>query len=397
MRAQLLKVQAGSSQAAFEQAGERLRAGKLVAFPTETVYGLGAHALQHDAVLSIFRAKGRPLTDPLIVHVPDAAAAAGLVEVSTAETSALFGRLAQAFWPGPLTLVARAAPHVPEQVTAGTGFVGVRVPSHPVAQELLRVAGVPIAAPSANRFGHVSPSRAEHVRADLSESDVLILDGGQCAVGVESTVLKLDEGKIHVLRPGGVGAAALQSFLEEEQRMAACGQVAGEEPGRGSTDAVAAAIIVPRRVEQGGKAMQAPGGLLTHYSPSGVDSFILRDSTTAAAALDGGDADKDTEGSQATPTVATMKPEELRRSAVIDFGARLERLRDDVALYLELSASGDVQEAQQRLFEMLRETEQHSAVKIVLLPDFGAVPNAEALADRCFRAASGRVASLELG
>jgi tRNA threonylcarbamoyl adenosine modification protein (Sua5/YciO/YrdC/YwlC family) len=162
--------------AGLAAAGAMLRAGRCVGFPTETVYGLGANALSEAAVLNIFAFKGRPLTDPLIVHVPDAAAAGALVLLPP-PARRVFDALAAAFWPGPLTLVARAVPEIPLKVTAGTGFVGVRVPHHPLAQALLRAAGVPVAAPSANRFGHVSPTRASHVIADLGAHAIGVLMG----------------------------------------------------------------------------------------------------------------------------------------------------------------------------------------------------------------------------
>jgi L-threonylcarbamoyladenylate synthase len=169
------------------EAAERLRRGELVAFPTETVYGLGADARDADAVAKIFAAKGRPASNPLIVHVPDADAARALASDWTDAA----GRLAAAFWPGPLTLVVARAAVIPDIVTAGGGTVGLRVPSHPVARELLARAGVPVAAPSANRSEEVSPTTAAHVAESLGPyvPDLMILDGGPCAVGIESTVV----------------------------------------------------------------------------------------------------------------------------------------------------------------------------------------------------------------
>jgi L-threonylcarbamoyladenylate synthase len=163
---------------------EHLKRGGLVAFPTETVYGLGAHALDASAVLSIFEAKGRPLTDPVIVHVLDRQSALPLIQFDgSAAVETVFEHLATEFWPGPLTLVLRANPQlVPDCVTASTGFVGIRAPKHAVARLLLEASnGMPIAAPSANRFGHVSPTRAQHVFEDLCTQDckheILVLDG----------------------------------------------------------------------------------------------------------------------------------------------------------------------------------------------------------------------------
>ena len=173
------------SSAAIARATERLRAGDLVAFPTETVYGLGANALDPAAVARIFAAKGRPADNPVIVHAPDAATA---WRVTTGPTP-LALRLAERFWPGPLTLVLTAAPGLPRAATAGLPSVAVRVPDHPVALALLRLAGVPVAAPSANRSGRPSPTTAAHVLADLGDAVDMVVDGGPCAVGVESTVV----------------------------------------------------------------------------------------------------------------------------------------------------------------------------------------------------------------
>jgi len=186
-----------------------LRAGALVAFPTETVYGLGGDARDDHAVAAIFAAKGRPSFNPLIVHVPDLAAARR-VAVFDARAEAV----AAAFWPGPLTLVLplRAEAGISPLVTAGLATVAVRVPAHPVAQGLLRAFGGPLAAPSANPSGKVSPTRADHVLAGLSGRVAAVVDGGACAVGVESTILGLD-GPPALLRPGGVTVEALEAVL----------------------------------------------------------------------------------------------------------------------------------------------------------------------------------------
>jgi L-threonylcarbamoyladenylate synthase len=196
---------------AIADAAARLRAGELVAFPTETVYGLGANALDANAVARIFAAKGRPAWNPVIVHVPNAAAARALV----AEWPDRAQRLADAYWPGPLTLVLRRAPQVPDGVTAGTDTVGVRVPAHPVALALLEAAGVPVAGPSANRFTHLSPTTAAHVAAALGDHVACILDGGPCDVGIESTVLDLTGDVPRVLRSGVLDASTLADWLGE--------------------------------------------------------------------------------------------------------------------------------------------------------------------------------------
>lgn len=218
------------------RAAALIRAGRLVAFPTETVYGLGANALDAAAVDRIYHAKGRPATSPLIVHV-------GSVEAGRELCSSWPGEaeiLAHAYWPGPLTLVVPKSPCIPDNVTAGLTTVGLRTPAHAVALALLHQAGVPIAAPSANRFTHVSPTTADHVRESLGSAVDLILDGGPCGVGIESTVLSLAEaGKPVLLRPGMV------TREEIEERI---GPVALAEPPNEGAHA-------------------APGMHARHYSP----------------------------------------------------------------------------------------------------------------------------------
>lgn len=180
-----------------------------MAFPTETVYGLGANALDADAVARIFEAKQRPAFDPLIVHVPEARDAQDIAVTSDPR----FALLAARFWPGPLTLVVPKRDELPDLVTAGLPAVGVRVPGHALARALLAAAGVPVAAPSANPFGAVSPTTAEHVAEGLGERVDLILDGGPCRVGVESTVVSLVTDAAVILRPGGVAREDLESAL----------------------------------------------------------------------------------------------------------------------------------------------------------------------------------------
>jgi L-threonylcarbamoyladenylate synthase len=217
------------------RAAELIRAGKLVAFPTETVYGLGANALDAAAVARIFRAKGRPSTSPLIVHVDSLEMARDLVLgwPATAET------LARRFWPGPLTLVLPKSPVVPDIVTAGLATVGIRMPAHPVALDLIRAAGTPIAAPSANPFTRLSPTTAEHVRESLGGVVDLVLDGGPTQVGIESTVLSLAVSPPQLLRPGMVSQAEIEALI---------------------------GLVEPAgRVENGAHA--SPGRHRTHYSP----------------------------------------------------------------------------------------------------------------------------------
>jgi len=193
----------------IRHAASLLRAGKLVAFSTETVYGLGANALDEAAVARIFQAKGRPTTSPIIVHVSSIEMAHTVV----AEWPRSAERLAQRFWPGPLTLVLKKQPAVPQLVTAGLDTVGVRMPANPIALALIEAAQVPIAAPSANRFTQLSPTTAQHVREGLGTRVDYILDGGACSVGIESTVLSLATPTPLLLRPGGISRERLEEVI----------------------------------------------------------------------------------------------------------------------------------------------------------------------------------------
>ena len=191
----------------LERAAKLIREGRLVAFPTETVYGLGANALDPAAVGRIYEAKQRPWASPLIVHVADETMARSI----TAEWPPLAQHLASRFWPGPLTIIVQKADFIPDIVTAGLDGMGVRMPAHPVALELIRRARVPIAAPSANRFSEISPTTAEHVRASLGDRVDMILDGGPTQVGIESTVVSLRRSPAAILRPGMITQTDLEA------------------------------------------------------------------------------------------------------------------------------------------------------------------------------------------
>lgn len=197
----------GTGEADLALAADLLRAGDLVAIPTETVYGLAADALNGRAVAGIFAAKGRPMDNPLIVHIADLAAWEPLVTGIPASARAL----AEAFWPGPLTLILPHAPCIPREVSAGLSTVAVRFPSHPVAQAIIRLTGRPLAAPSANRSGIPSPTAAAHVLADMDGRIAAVVDGGPCAVGVESTVLDMSGEVPRLLRPGGISPEQIRA------------------------------------------------------------------------------------------------------------------------------------------------------------------------------------------
>jgi L-threonylcarbamoyladenylate synthase len=225
--------------AVMQRAGAILRAGGLVAFPTETVYGLGANALDDGAVRRVFETKGRPAHNPLIVHVPSTEDARALA----ARWPAAAERLAERFWPGPLTLVLPKRDLVPDQVTAGLPTVALRVPRHPVALALLRAAGVPVAAPSANPYTRVSPTTAQHVTRGLESGVDLVLDAGPTDVGIESTVVDLSGARPVLLRPGSISREELEAIV-----------------GPLGTAAAAAHEDAPR---------PSPGMVRQHYSPKG--------------------------------------------------------------------------------------------------------------------------------
>jgi L-threonylcarbamoyladenylate synthase len=195
----------------IKEAAQILRGGGLVAFPTETVYGLGANALDASAVAKIYEAKGRPETSPLIVHASSIEMARALVTQWPREAE----ELAERWWPGPLTLVLPKAAQIPDIVTAGLATVGVRIPAHPLALQLIDAAGVPLAAPSANRFKELSPTTAAHVRAAFGDS-IPVLDGGPTRVGIESTVVSIADGKITLLRPGMIALGEIERVIAPE-------------------------------------------------------------------------------------------------------------------------------------------------------------------------------------
>ena len=223
-----------------------LRAGGLVAFPTETVYGLGADARDPAALRRVYALKGRPATHPLILHLADAAELPRWVAAVPPAATALAAR----FWPGPLTLVLPRAPGVPDELTGGQDSVAVRVPSHPVARALLEAFGGGIAAPSANRYGRISPTRAAHVREEFPTGVAAILEGGDCEVGLESTIVSLLGPVPRILRPGVIGRAALESALGTRV-------LSGDERAADGGAADAAAAPTPR----------VPGSTAQHYAP----------------------------------------------------------------------------------------------------------------------------------
>lgn len=327
-------IKRSSDAASITQAASILRGGGVVAFPTETVYGLGADATNAHAVAKIFTVKGRPRFDPLIVHVASREEACSLWRRCPESARKLMER----FWPGPLTIVLPKTDRIPDLVTAGLPTVAVRVPDHDVALRLIRAAGCPIAAPSANRFGGVSPTTAQAVREELGESAGLILNGGPTRVGIESTVVAFRGNLPVVLRPGGVPVEAIR-----------------EISGR-----VIFGPVSPNRPE-------APGMLSRHYAPK-TPLYLL-----AAA--------------ESVPARVQSIPAAGRRWGLLSFGAVpggsvFERVE-------ALSRRGDLVEAASRFFGCLRRLDRLGldAIVAVPLPEQGL---GLALMDRLRRAAQGR-------
>ena len=399
--------------AGIRLAGDLLRNGKLVAFPTETVYGLGANALNVDAVLDIFKAKGRPLTDPLIVHVAEPSAAKELIDI-TEDEERVFKVLTSAFWPGPLTVIVKASKLIPPPVTAHTGFVGIRCPNHRLARLLIESATVPIAAPSANRFGHVSPTRAEHVLADLGEKNVRVINGEStercldppCQFGIESTVLKLDGQKKQatIFRQGAITQRQIESVLKSSGidfavvALVRAVKMHGTEKEEAKDPASSSSST-----QSGGEV--APGQAVTHYAPD-VPCFIIKSLATVT----------DTEPSSSSrPSSQPLALDwaQLRDGVVlIDYGGKFSSLASKVLAYRDLSSSGDSQEAARALFDTLRWSEAIPGAQRVLVAPVE-TGNKEIIAeqrqlleddhdmslgvaDRIFRAASGVYADVTI-
>jgi L-threonylcarbamoyladenylate synthase len=288
------RVVPATSKESITLAAKVIRNGGLVAFPTETVYGLGCDALNPDAVARVFEAKQRPSFDPLIVHIATEASLDGLVRaISLAEH-----RLIERFWPGPLTLVLPKCAKVSDLVTAGLSTVAIRMPAHPVAQALIREAGVPIAAPSANPFGYVSPTCAQHVYDGLGDRVDLILDGGSCPIGVESTIVSMPGSCLELLRPGSVTLAEIRAIIGP------------------AVQAVASQTVI------------APGQLPRHYA-----------TRTPVTILDDRGARSVVQGQERVGLLAM---------------SALSQIDDRFCAVEVLSSSGDLREAARNLFAALR-------------------------------------------
>ena len=339
-------------EAKIERAAALIRAGEVVVFPTETVYGLGADALQARALEGIFAAKGRPFSDPLIVHIADEDA---LKDLTTARPEEV-RQLTREFWPGPLTLILPRSPLVPKLVTAGLETVAVRMPSHAVALALIRAAGSPVAAPSANRFMHTSPTMAQHALADLDGRVPLILDGGPCEVGIESTVLDLCSAVPTILRPGGVSLEALRAVLPEIQLSTRQN-------------------VVRENAQTEAAAQKAPGQLLTHYAPA-IPLVLFAGPVEAMR--------------------AAMQNEIRRRRAegeyvgVLVADEDVETFRDSGALVYTLGSADAPERVAAALFAAMRILEA-AGVQVILCRSFNEYGLGLAIRDRLLRAAGGKV------
>lgn len=332
MKTQLLLPDSAGIAVAAKALGE----GRLVAFPTETVYGLGAAAGRPDAVREVFRVKGRPAGHPLIIHLADASQLSDWTAGSDRQQE-LAARLAEKFWPGALTLVLPRSPRVPDEVTGGQDTVAVRVPAHPAARELLHTAGLALVAPSANRFGRISPTTARHVLEELGGLIPFVLDGGPAPVGLESTILDLSSENPRILRPGMVGAAEL-------------GTVLGSPPPSG-----APAAGVPR----------VSGSLDSHYAPA-ADTRLVRSA-------------------------------DLERLLEAEPGAGVLAFRSPPRNWAGpwLTLPPDAAGAAAGLYAALRELDRQAAVILVELPPSGSAWTA--VRDRLRRAAAARTPAGEAG
>lgn len=342
----------GSAEADLDLAADLLREGRLVAVPTETVYGLAAPALDAGAVAKIFEAKERPLFDPLILHLP-ASWMGSLWSRGIADGEPLgeegrqrVERLAGAFWPGPLTMVLPKTQRVPDLVTSGLPSVAVRVPRHPVTQRLLERLGFPLAAPSANRFGRISPTRAADVLEELEGRIAAVIDGGPCEIGLESTIVRVTASSIELLRPGSISANELER--------------AGGAP-----------VVEASANDE--RTPQSPGRLESHYAPR-TPLLLVDDGSSMRAGIGEGVALLFFSDASRDEVLSNLDPQ---------YAPTAGRVR-------VLSPAGDPAEAGRNLFRMLRELDGSGAARIIAEPPPLATGISHAIRDRLRRAASSK-------
>jgi L-threonylcarbamoyladenylate synthase len=320
----------GAQDDAIVQAAALLLAGEVVALPTETVYGLAGNALNPEAVAKIFSAKMRPAFDPLIIHVADVGSIEPLVRM-TGPVRHQVDQLTRQFWPGPLTLLLPRTPAVADSVTAGLETVAIRAPAHRMFRQVLQATRVPLAAPSANRFGRVSPTAAAHVMAELHGQIPLILDGGATRIGLESTIVRPTGERLEILRPGPITAEALRDFGE---------------------------VAYPSSAASG--PVEAPGQLPSHYAPS-------------------------------RPVILIDRPGEVvspQRAALLVWGALPDNR--DLAFVASLSENRDLAEAGARLFRLLREADDRPGVDLIYVQRVPEEGLGAAIMNRLRRAAARR-------
>lgn len=333
-----------SDEDGIKTAAMALKNGKLVAFPTETVYGLGANALMPDAVKRIFEAKGRPSDNPLIVHISDITQLRDLVS----DIPDIATRLMNAFWPGPLTLIFKKSARVPDVITAGLDTVAVRMPQNPVALKLISQSGVPVAAPSANLSGRPSPTSAHHVAEDLSGRVEYIIDGGSCSVGLESTVLDITGSVPVILRPGGVTAEMLKKVLGLRGVVTAS-EVKGEEKPR------------------------SPGMKYRHYSPKAEVILVSGDNSRVVDTINSLSSEQKNEGRIVGVLCSSENASLYKADVVIPVGSK-----DNP----ENIAAG--------LFEALRKFDD-TKVDIIYSETFTEQGIGKAVMNRLKKAASGKI------
>ncbi|KAL4496957.1 hypothetical protein ABPG72_002113 [Tetrahymena utriculariae] len=375
------------SEEDMKQAGELLRNGKLVSFPTETVYGLGANALDEEAVKSIFVAKNRPLTDPVIVHIDKKEDGLNFVDI-TPGVKEVYDFLADNFWPGPLTIILKANFNIiPRVVTAQTDFVGIRCPQHEVARRLIRIAQRPIAAPSANLFAHVSPTSAVHVFNDFYDQNICIINDPvqelpSCEFGIESTVVKIEE----------IASSNQQENSKFNLVILRFGSLSGEQMAQAvsKSEQFKDRITIVKKNKENKVAehihSEAPGQLLKHYSPYiNCYLFHLR-STTDKQDIK-------------YPLVNDIN---MKESIIFDYKNQTEHLKDKCMKYISLSEKGDMREIMTKLYDSLRWAENVDAAKNILIynidhhythlegNDTQKVEFLETVYDKIFRSTSGK-------
>lgn len=356
---------------AVQEAGKLLQAGELVAFPTETVYGLGADAGSDAAVEAIYHAKGRPSDNPLIVHIADRTQLNDLVSESMPQAQRqLADQLIARFWPGPLTLVLPVRPGaVSSRVTAGLATVAVRMPDHPLALALIRAAGRPLAAPSANRSGRPSPTEARHVAQDLAGRIAGILDGGPATVGLESTVVAVGPHGLELLRPGGVTAQELRAALPDVPLVLA--------PELAAADQAPESVAAPR----------SPGMKYAHYAPQGEMCVIVGGYDTGSASLSAA-------AFRRIDELLSKARQQGKRTGVLTYAeheARYDKATHHVAVCGSLR---DMRTVAQQLYAALRSFDEASVDYIVAegCPVEGV---GEAIMNRLLKAAAYRIESIE--